>query len=152
MTPKARKKIRYIFKEVTIVAKIFAVVYFGGRQANSWLGQKALNDTGIAFQPYEAAVEQAIESGKPVLLEFGAVGCGSCRKLNSQVMADERVKQKIHDDYVAAHVEWTNEQDQPVFQHFGVQSFPQVLILDPNTGSYYRIPTTFDPEEFLKLI
>ncbi len=78
--------------------------------------------------------------------------CGSCRKLNSQVMADERVKQKIHDDYVAAHVEWTNEQDQSVFQHFGVQSFPQVLILDPNTGSYYRIPTTFDPEEFLKLI
>lgn len=152
MTPKAHKKIRYILKEVAIVATIFAIVFFGGRQVNSWLGQKALTETGIAFQSYEAAVEQAIESGKPVLLEFGAVWCGSCRKLNSQVMADERVKQKIHDNYVAAHVEWTNEEDQPIFQHFGIQSFPQILILDPNTGSYRRIPTTFDPEQFLELI
>ena len=98
MTPKTLKKIRYILKEMAIVATIFAIVFFGGRQVNSWLGEKALNETGIAFQNYEAAIAQAIESGKPVLLEFGAVWCGSCRKLNSQVMADERVKQKISDD------------------------------------------------------
>ncbi len=77
MTPKARKKIRYIFKEVTIVATIFAVVFFGGRQANSWLGQKALNDTGIAFQPYEAAVEQAIESGSLFYWNLAPCGAGA---------------------------------------------------------------------------
>lgn len=152
MGDKIKSKLRYILKETAIIAVLFAVVFMGGKQVQIWLGQKALDETGIAFQSYEAAIEEAAKTGKPVLLEFGAVWCGSCRKLNNEVMADERVRNKIHDNYVAAHVEWTAEEDQPIFQHFGVQSFPQVIILNPDSGEYRRLPISFEPEQFLELI
>jgi thiol:disulfide interchange protein len=152
MASQIKSKLRYIFKETAIIAVMFAVIFFGGKQVQIWLGQKALDETGIAFQSYETAIEEASASGKPVLLEFGAVWCGSCRKLNKQVMADERVRDKIHQNYVAAHVEWTVEEDRPIFQHFGVESFPQIIIMNPDSGEYRRLPITFEPEQFLELI
>ncbi|MEQ9209312.1 MAG: thioredoxin family protein [Pseudomonadales bacterium] len=152
MSAKTNQKIRFIIRETIAVAAIFAVVFFGGKLVNSWLGQKALNETGIAFLDYDSAIQEAVAIGKPVLLEFGAVWCGACRKLNNQVMADERVREKINDNYIIAHVEWTNEEDRPIFQHFGVEAFPQVLILNADTGRYRRLPITFDPEQFLQLL
>ncbi|MEQ9023082.1 MAG: hypothetical protein RLN82_10045, partial [Pseudomonadales bacterium] len=71
MSAKTNQKIRFIIRETIAVAAIFAVVFFGGKLVNSWLGQKALNETGIAFLDYDSAIQEAVAIGKPVLLEFG---------------------------------------------------------------------------------
>jgi thiol:disulfide interchange protein DsbD len=58
------------------------------------------NSMELVFDDYEAGMAYAAQSGKPVLLEFGGHGCVNCHKMDATVLADERVKNIIEDDFV----------------------------------------------------
>ena len=52
------------------------------------------------FNDYEAGMAYAAQTGKPVLLEFGGHGCVNCHKMDAAVLADDRVKNLIEDEFV----------------------------------------------------
>lgn len=52
------------------------------------------------FDDYETGMAYAAQTGKPVLLEFGGHGCVNCHKMDATVLADERVRQLIDDEFV----------------------------------------------------
>ncbi len=52
------------------------------------------------FNDYEAGMAYAAQTGKPVLLEFGGHGCVNCHKMDATVLADDRVKNLIEDEFV----------------------------------------------------
>ncbi len=55
---------------------------------------------GQVFDDYEAGMAYAAREGKPVLLEFGGHGCVNCHKMDATVLAEERVKNLIEDEFV----------------------------------------------------
>lgn len=58
------------------------------------------NSMELVFDDYETGMAYAAQTGRPVLLEFGGHGCVNCHKMDATVLADERVKNLIEDEFV----------------------------------------------------
>lgn len=54
----------------------------------------------VVFNDYEAGMAHAARTGKPVLLEFGGHGCVNCHKMDATVLADDRVRELIDEEFV----------------------------------------------------
>lgn len=52
------------------------------------------------YDDYEAGMEYARRTGKPVLIDFSGYGCVNCRKMENSVWIDPEVKSILEDDYV----------------------------------------------------
>lgn len=52
------------------------------------------------FTDYEKGMAYARQVGKPVLLDFTGFGCVNCRKMETAVWRDARVRDRINKDYV----------------------------------------------------
>jgi thiol:disulfide interchange protein len=52
------------------------------------------------FTDYDEAMAAAIESGKPLLLDFTGWACVNCRKMEEQVWSDERVAKILNEDLI----------------------------------------------------
>ena len=52
------------------------------------------------FDDYELGMEEAVKTGKPVLIDFSGFGCVNCRKMEAAVWTDAKVKQRIENDFV----------------------------------------------------
>tara|TARA_B110000093_G_scaffold56787_1_gene61201 strand:+ start:1 stop:1335 length:1335 start_codon:yes stop_codon:yes gene_type:complete len=52
------------------------------------------------YTDYDEAMAAAIESGKPLLLDFTGWACVNCRKMEEQVWPDERVAKILHEDVI----------------------------------------------------
>jgi thiol:disulfide interchange protein DsbD len=61
-----------------------------------------LYDEGVhaRFDDYETGMEDAAKKQKPVLIDFSGHGCVNCRKMETAVWTDPRVKQLIEKDFV----------------------------------------------------
>lgn len=60
----------------------------------------AHNPMSQVFNDYETGMAYAAQTGKPVLLEFGGHGCVNCHKMDATVLADERVRELIDEEFV----------------------------------------------------
>ncbi len=58
------------------------------------------NEVHAQFDDYDAGMEYAKRTGKPVMLDFTGYGCVNCRKMELAVWTDPKVSQIITDDYV----------------------------------------------------
>jgi thiol:disulfide interchange protein DsbD len=58
------------------------------------------NSMNIVFDDYDEGMAYAAREGRPVLLEFGGHGCVNCHKMDATVLADDRVKNLIEDEFV----------------------------------------------------
>lgn len=76
---------------------------------------------------YHQAVQQAEESGKPVLIDFYATWCGPCKMMDEQTYTDPDVIQALG-DYVAVKVD-VDAAEKVAFA-YGVQSIPRTVVLN----------------------
>lgn len=60
---------------------------------------------GYPFLPFDEAMKQASQQGKPLFVYFGRYGCGYCDKTNAEAFIDDTVKQQYTDHYVLAYVD-----------------------------------------------
>ncbi|RNC65191.1 cytochrome c biogenesis protein CcdA [Proteiniphilum sp. X52] len=60
----------------------------------------AHNPMNQVFDDYETGMAHAAQTGKPVLLEFGGHGCVNCHKMDATVLADDRVRELIDEEFV----------------------------------------------------
>jgi thiol:disulfide interchange protein DsbD len=61
-----------------------------------------LVDTSVGkkFDNFDEGMAYAAQTGKPVLLEFGGFGCANCHKMDAAVLADDRVRIMIDEEFV----------------------------------------------------
>ena len=60
---------------------------------------------GYPFLPFDEAMQQAADEGKPLFVYFGRYGCGYCEKTNKETFTDPRVRQRYISHYVLAYVD-----------------------------------------------
>ena len=60
---------------------------------------------GYPFLPFDEAMQQAADEGKPVFVYFGRYGCGYCEKTNKETFSDPEVRQRYISHYVLAYVD-----------------------------------------------
>ena len=141
-------KPKAILRELVIIAVIVAAAFYGNRLVQTWLGQKAIEQAGYEQISFDAAKALANTQGKPMLVDFSAVWCPSCRKLDTKVFANPAVKMRIEQDYVYVRLEYESD-DRALFERYGVTGFPTLLLMDAAGNPYQRLGFTLDPEQFL---
>lgn len=52
------------------------------------------------FDDYEAGMQYAAKNNKPVIIDFSGYGCVNCRKMETAVWTDPRVKNMLDNDFV----------------------------------------------------
>jgi len=132
---------RQSLKTMTTFLLLLAVALYGSRYINTWLGQRALENTGLEHLSMEDALEMTQATGKPVLVKFAAIWCGACRRLDNEVFTDETVKTILRDDFHYVRLEYEEPQHQRWFQQYGIQGFPQFLLIDKDASVVGRVRT-----------
>lgn len=60
---------------------------------------------GYAFLTYDDGIEAARESGKPVFVYGGRIGCGYCERNNKETFSDPAIKKLMEDQYVLVYLD-----------------------------------------------
>ncbi|NBJ10707.1 protein-disulfide reductase DsbD [Microvirga arsenatis] len=103
---------------------------------------------------FDAAVETARAQGKPILVDFTAEWCVTCKEIDRTVFADPTVQARLKDvAFIRADVTDYNDGSRNLMQRFGVVGPPTILFLDPKTGQELapaRTIGTIDADGFLQ--
>jgi thiol:disulfide interchange protein DsbD len=161
-----------LWKGLGFVMLIYGVLLvFGAAQGNSdpfkplafspFSAESHAETADLNFQPVKtvADLQQALilakQQNRPVLLDFYADWCTSCRIMAKQTFADPRVQKALsHFIVLQANVTDNNENDQALLQQFGVVAPPTILFYNLNGEelSNLRVVGEMDPEQFLKVL
>jgi thiol:disulfide interchange protein len=136
-------------KQLIVFLVFIALAMFISRQINTFLGQKAMESTGLVRVSYEEALSLSRESGKPILLKFAAIWCSSCRTLDRNVLSDESVRERLSQDFHYVRLDYDNESDQKLFQSYGVSGFPVLKIVDFNGAVIKHLNTPRTAQQML---
>ncbi|HBL26441.1 MAG TPA: thiol-disulfide isomerase [Acidobacteria bacterium] len=80
----------------------------------------------------KAAVVQAQQENKRILLEVGGEWCIYCRVLNKLIHDDERLTQRLHDGFVVIKVNFSEkEENEDFLSHYPkIPSYPHLFLLE----------------------
>jgi thiol:disulfide interchange protein len=138
-----------VLKKRALSVFVYAVIatgsYFAYTAWQTQRGEAALKATTLEFLPLEQALVLAKSQGKPVLVDFSAIWCPTCRVLHAEVFTDAAVKQAITTGYVLSRVDYESPEARAFMQRYAVQGFPTLLVLSANGQLLRRVPISFDP-------
>ncbi len=139
-------------KRLAIIVALCLAAYFGQVEVNTYLGKRALAETGLEPLPLPEAFAKAKLENKQVLADLSAIWCPNCRKLDKHVLSQAEVKRAIAEKYVFARVEYESEDGQAFQKRYKVQGFPHLLVLDATGEVVRHLPLTFDPASFVQAL
>lgn len=141
---------RPFWQQALLVLVLLGLFLVLERQFQNFLGKRAIAFANLPQQNLGQALEKSAADGKPVLANFSALWCGSCRTLERQVLADPAVREQILSGYHYARVEYEDPEQAKWFRRFKVDSFPVLIRID---GRMMRtLQTTYDAAAFLEQI
>jgi thiol:disulfide interchange protein len=138
-----------VFNKRALWIFVAAVISIGGYFAHTaWQtqrGEAALKATALDFLPLEQALALAKTQGKPVLVDFSAIWCPTCRVLHAEVFTNATVKQAITSGFVLSRVDYESPEARTFMQRYDVQGFPTLLVLSAEGKLLRRVPISFVP-------
>lgn len=134
---------------IVIICLLSVLGYYGNKTVQSYLGQQAIDKTGLQILSLEQALVLAKGSDKLVLADMSAIWCPSCRKLDQQVFSDEQVKTQINQHFVYARIEYDSPAGVAFMQDYQVTGFPTLLVLNADGETLVQLPVSYQPLPFL---
>lgn len=134
------------------IKKGVGVVSIGAACAIIWY---AIPSEGVKWTPYtETALSEAKESGKPVILDFYADWCSSCRHMDRITFHERSIVEEASRDFIMMRVDLTQSKDhakEKLARSYGVQGIPTVIFLKPGGKEAVdlRVMEVMAPDEFL---
>lgn len=123
-------------------------LYFVNVEWQTRRGEAALLATALEFRPLDVALSRARASGRPVLVDFSAIWCPSCRRLHETVFSDPAVQAAINAGYELSLVDYESPEAPAFMTRYAVTGFPTLLVLDADGRLLRRLPISDDPEAF----
>lgn len=78
---------------------------------------------------YAAARKEAVETGRPLLLDFGTEACVWCRKQDATTLRDPRVVKLLSERFIPVKVD--GDRDANLTRALGIDSFPTLILASP---------------------
>ncbi|MDR7102703.1 thioredoxin family protein [Croceicoccus sp. BE223] len=99
----------------------------------------------------EDALAEAKETGKPVLLYWGAVWCPPCAQMKSTLFKDPAFIAKTQ-DFIPVYLDGDTEGAQKWGEHFGASGYPTVIALSPDGKEITRLSSATMASELPALL
>ena len=147
-----RSSVRKVLDILGIIILLSVLGYYGNKNVQTYLGQQALDETGLEILTLEQALEVANNTNKLVLADMSAIWCPSCRKLDKQVFSDEQVKTQLNQDFVYTRIEYESAEGNNFMQNHQVTGIPTLIVLNPRGEKLVQLPINYEPLAFLKTL
>jgi thiol:disulfide interchange protein len=137
-----------LLRRILVWTAVGAAVYFGNVRLQTWLGHRAIEETGLTLHTLEEGLQLAGSGNRLVLVDVSAIWCSSCRTFDRKVLADPEVRGIVEDRFVFVRIEHESEAGEAFRERYGVKGFPRLLVLDAAGELVAHLPTVYDAAVF----
>jgi thiol:disulfide interchange protein len=100
---------------------------------------------------YQAALDEAKQTGKPVLIDFTASWCPPCRVMKHEVWPNREVAKAANDGYVPLLVDVDEPKNAQVAERYGIQTIPSIFVVDGD-GQVVRQASFMTADDMIKFL
>ena len=125
-----------------------AIIYFGNVELQSYLGRKAVENTGLAALDLSTALMLAKQQDKLVVADMSAIWCSNCRRLDKDIFSNPLVQETLESHFIFTRIEYESEAGEEFMGIYSVRGFPTVLVLNPDGSMRQKLPLTFNAESY----
>ncbi len=101
---------------------------------------------------YNAAQQQAVQAGKPMILFFTGKLCVPCRIMKRNVWADQQVTDTVNATFIPVAIYVDDPEAAAAMSRYGVGAPPTTIVTDPRGNVLQQKQGGMDKAEFLELL
>ena len=101
---------------------------------------------------YSSAKQQAVGSGKPIILSFTGTWCTSCRIMKREVWADVEVMTVVNSQFIPVAIDVGDPNYAAVMARYSVSGAPVTIVTDPQGNVLDWRTGGVGKSEFLELL
>lgn len=130
--------------KLTALAGLVAVTWFCGQGLSA---ESPAKQGSVVWQSdLKAAQKQAVRTGRPMLIVFGADWCTHCGKFEKNTLGNPTMAGFINREFVAVHLDFDKQQE--TAEVLEVEALPCTVILSPEADLLGKVVGAKAPKDY----